>query len=261
LYLPFNAPHSSSALDPKIRSTIQAPKEFKSMYPSVEPEFDVKENYRYAAPATVATKKARTRDYRAAVTCMDASIGKVIERIEKKGLLDNTIIVFFSDNGGGGGSDNSPLRGKKGEMWEGGIRVPCLVRWPAGNIPAGTVNNAFLTSLELLPSFAAVAGADLQEKVTLDGYDWWQTLRGSQPSPREAMFWKRKGTVAARVDNWKWVRMRGTFDELFDLNEDIGEKNNLAPKQPEVLARIKRRYQAWRAEMEASEPRRPFRDF
>jgi arylsulfatase A-like enzyme len=261
LYLPFNAPHGSSALDPKIRSTVQAPEEYKSMYPSVAPEFRTKDNYRYASPATVVTKEARTRDYRAAVTCMDASIGKVLDRIEQKGQLNNTIVVFFSDNGGGGGSDNSPLRGKKGDMWEGGIRVPCLVRWPDGKIPAGVVNDSFLTSLELVPSFAAASRVAIPKDTTFDGYDWWPTLRGEKPSPRNEMFWKRKETVGARVGNWKWVRMSATSGGLFNLNDDLGEKRDLSQERPEVMSRIKGRYENWRAEMEASEPRSPFRDF
>ncbi|MEP3930088.1 sulfatase-like hydrolase/transferase, partial [Rhodopirellula bahusiensis] len=108
LYVPFNAPHNSSALDPKIRSSVQAPERFKAMYPPVEPETRVTDRYRYGTPATVATPQARRRDYRAAVTCMDAAIGEMLDRLEAKQMLDDTIVVFFSDNGGSGGADNSP---------------------------------------------------------------------------------------------------------------------------------------------------------
>ncbi|MGB7345649.1 MAG: sulfatase-like hydrolase/transferase [Pirellulaceae bacterium] len=261
LYLPFNAPHGASALDPKIRSTVQAPAKFKAMYPEVSPEFQTKKSYRYASPATVVTPDARQRDYRAAVTCMDESIGKVIDRIEANGQLDNTIIVFFSDNGGGGGSDNTPLRGKKGDTWEGGIRVPCLIHWPAGNVPSGVVNDAFLTSMELVPSFAAASGAALPKETVLDGFDWWPTLRGEQDSPRTEMFWKRKDSIGARVGNWKWVVMPGKGGGLFDLNTDENEKVDLSKKHPEVLEHVKSRYQNWLDEMGAAEPRGPFRDF
>ncbi|WP_286765119.1 sulfatase-like hydrolase/transferase, partial [Rhodopirellula sp. UBA1907] len=178
LYVPFNAPHNSSSLDPNIRSSVQAPERFKAMYPRVEPETRVTDRYRYGTPATVATPQARRRDYRAAVTCMDAAIGEMLDRLEAKQMLDDTIVVFFSDNGGSGGADNSPLRGQKAQTWEGGIRVPCIVRWPAGKIPAGAVNDEFLTSLELLPSFASAAGLEPPADIVLDGFDWWPTLRG-----------------------------------------------------------------------------------
>ncbi|NND96045.1 MAG: sulfatase-like hydrolase/transferase [Pirellulaceae bacterium] len=261
LYLPFNAPHGSSALDPAIRSTVQAPDEYKGMYPEIDPEYRVTPKYRYGGSAKVVTSEARTRDYRAAVTCMDASIGKVIDKIDSRGWLDNTIIIFFSDNGGGGGSDNAPLRGKKGQTWEGGIRVPCLVRWPAGSIPPGSVNDQFLTSLEILPSLVVATGATMPEGVQLDGFDWWPILRGETESPREEMFWKRKDQIGVRVGKWKWVDMGGTSGGLFDLETDVAEKNDLSSQHPEILGMIKERYAAWTARMEAAEPRGPFRDF
>ncbi len=260
LYLPFNAPHSSSALAPEIRSTIQAPDEFKDKYPAVDPEYREVTRYRYQSPAKVATAAARTRDYRAAVTCMDASIGKVLALLRQQKVLDNTIVIFFSDNGGGGGADNRPLRGRKGNTWEGGIRVPCLVRWPAGKIPAGAVSDAFLTSLELFPSLAAVAGATLPPNVPLDGFDWWPTLRGETQSPRQEMFWQRKDDVGVRVDHWKWVK-RGDQTGLFDLRTDVGEETDLSSSRPEVVKMMQGRYDNWLREMAAAEPRGPFRDY
>jgi arylsulfatase A-like enzyme len=178
-----------------------------------------------------------------------------------KKVLDNTIVVFLSDNGGSGGADNAPLRGHKSQTWEGGIRVHCLIRWPEGNIPAGSVNDELLTSLELFPSFASAAGAALPEDVPLDGYDWWSTVKGETKSPRTEMFWKRKNLIGARVGKWKWVDMGGKSGGLFDLAADIGEKNDLSAKRPEILKMVKDRYANWLAEMEAAEPRGPFRDF
>ncbi len=265
LYVPFNAPHNSSALEPEIRTTVQAPPEFQKMYPPVDPEYQDVESYRYESPAKVVTKEARARDYRAAVTCMDASIGKFLEVLEQKKILDDTIIVFFSDNGGSGGADNSPLRGGKSTMWEGGIRVPCLVRWPGGEIPAGQVNDEFLSSLELLPSFAAASGAPLPEGVVIDGFDWWPVLRDGKKSPRKQMFWKRRDMIGARVGNWKWVEMPGNGKKsgsgLFDLSKDIGEKNDLSESRPEILKMVKTLYGEWLTEIDAAEPRGPFKDF
>ena len=261
LYLPFNAPHNSSALEPVIRSSIQAPQKYKDMYPKVDQPFKQTEKHRYVKNATVVTSEGRRRDYCAAVTCMDAAIGKVIQRIESKGVLDNTIVIFFSDNGGGGGADNSPLRGRKSQMWEGGVRVPCLVRWPAGGVRSGKVVDEFLTSLELFPSFAVVANAKLPSDVVLDGHDWWPTLRGETKSPRTEMFWKRKDQIGARVGKWKWVDMSGQSGGLFDLEKDIAEKNDLSDEHPDALRMVKDRYAKWLAQMESAEPRGPFRDF
>ncbi|MFG0261370.1 MAG: sulfatase-like hydrolase/transferase [Novipirellula sp. JB048] len=260
LYVPFNAPHNSSSLDPAIRSSVQAPEKFKQMYPPVEVETRITAKYRYGAPATVATAAARRRDYRAAVTCMDASIGALLDALEQQQILDNTIVIFFSDNGGSGGADNSPLRGRKGQTWEGGNRVLCLVRWPDGGVKGGEVNHEFLSSLELLPSLAAASGAALPADVVLDGHNWWPTLRGETSSPRTEMFWKRRDWIGARVGKWKWVKM-GAAGGLFDLDSDIGEQQDRSESHPEILAMLKRRYANWLQEMEAAEPRGPFRDY
>ena len=261
LYVPFNAPHNSSALDPKIRSSVQAPQEFKAMYPAVDPVLRTVDDHKYAGVTEVTTKTARRRDYRAAVTCMDAAIGEMIDLLDSKGVLDQTIIVFFSDNGGSGGADNTPLRGGKGKTWEGGIRVPCLVRWPEGGVPAGAVSEEFLTSLELLPSFAAATDTKIPEDLILDGYNWWPVLVEGQSSPRTEMFWQRKNTIGARVGKWKWVDMAEAGGGLFDLDADVGEMNDLSQQRPKVLAMVRQRYQAWLRAMDDAEPRGPFRDF
>ncbi|MEZ6136364.1 MAG: sulfatase-like hydrolase/transferase [Pirellulaceae bacterium] len=260
LYVPFNAPHNSSSLDPQIRSSVQAPDKYKQMYPPVPVETEVTDKYRYGVPATVTTSAARRRDYRAAVTCMDAAIHEMLSVLERRQLLDNTIVIFFSDNGGSGGADNTPLRGRKAQTWEGGIRVPCIVRWPNGGVKAGAVNDAFLSSLEILPSLVAATDANVPEGVKLDGFDWWPTLCNNAPSPRQEMFWKRRDQIGARVGPWKWVVM-GKAGGLFNLEDDIGERNDLSQSHPDVLAMIKDRYAHWTKEMEAAEPRGPFRDF
>lgn len=260
LYVPFNAPHGSSALEPEIRTLVQAPKKYTDMYPKVDQVYREVESYRYASPAKVSTPEARVRNYRAAVTCMDDAIGKMLDKLEAKGILDDTIVIFFSDNGGSGGADNAPLRGHKSQMWEGGIRVPCMVRWPNGGIKAGVVNDAFLTSLELMPSLASATGATLPKGVVLDGYDWWATIKGEARSPRKEMFWQRKDMIGARVGDWKWVVM-GEDSGLFNLKDDVAEKKDLSKERPEVFKRVKRRYRAWVREMDAAEPRGPFRDF
>jgi arylsulfatase A-like enzyme len=260
LYVPFNAPHGSSALDSKIRGTVQAPPEFEKLYPPVKQEYET--GSRYGEKALVSTKEKRYRDYRAAVTCMDASIGKFLAVLDEKGLAEDTIVIFFSDNGGSGGANNGPLHGHKSETWEGGVRVLSMVRWPDGGIPAGVENDSFLSSMEIFPSLAAVTGAELPEDVILDGYNWWSTLRGESESPRTNLFWKRQTRLGARVGNWKWVDMEGKAGGLFDLSNDLGELNDLSEEQPEVLAMVKGKFDDWYQEtMIDAEPRGPFKDF
>lgn len=242
LYLPFNAPHGSSSLDPEIRGTVQAPPEYRAMY-----------------PAGTTRAEQRRRGYRAAITCMDAAIGEVLDLLDEYQLTDNTLVIFLSDNGGAGGADNGPLRGSKSTLFEGGIRVPGIVRWPR-RIPAGRASDAFLTSLEVFPTLAAAAGAELPSGVVLDGFDMLPVLRGEQPSPRREMFWQRRADCAARVGTWKWVAgARG--HGLFDLGQDVSEQHDLSVAKPEVLAMVQARFAEWRREMDAAEPRGPFRDY
>jgi arylsulfatase A len=260
LYVPFNAPHGSSALDSKIRGTVQAPPEFEAMYPAVKQDYE--EGSRYGKKDLVPSKGKRYRDYRAAVTCMDASIGKFLSVLDEKGLAENTIVIFFSDNGGSGGANNGVLRGHKSDTWDGGVRVLSLVRWPGGGIPAGVENDAFLSSMEIFPSLAAATGAELPQNVIIDGYNWWSTLRGETESPRKDLFWKRQNRLGARVGNWKWVDMEGKSGGIFDLSKDIGERIDLSEKRPEVLSMVKAKFDAWYQEtMIDAEPRGPFKDF
>ena len=104
--------------------------------------------------------EAKKTKHMACVTCMDAAIGQILDELREHDLEQNTLVLFFSDNGGSGIADNGPLRGRKAQMWEGGLRVPCIARYP-GKLPEGTVNDSFLTALEVLPTIAAVSGADL----------------------------------------------------------------------------------------------------
>ena len=144
-------------------------------------------------------------------------------------------------------------------MFEGGIRVPCIVRYPR-RIPAGKECHEFLTSLEILPTVLNLAGTQSPREVTLDGYDMMPALAEGAPSPRTKMFWRRKDDVAARVGNWKWVRSsRG--GGLFDLSKDIGEAEDLSERFPDKLRELKAAFSAWEKEMSAAEPRGPFRDY
>ena len=243
LYLAFNAPHSASTLaedNGGQKPGVQAPEEEVAKYRGL-------------------VKEEKLARYFAAVTRMDTAIGRVLEAIEVAGETEETIVIFFSDNGGSGNGGNAPLRGSKSTMWEGGLRVPFLMKWP-GKVPAGKVTDEFLTSLEILPTLLAATGTAAPDGVKLDGFDLLPVLRGELPSPRSEMFWQRRSDVAARVGPYKWVQS-SKGSGLFDLSTDLGEEHDLSTEKPEVLERLKACFAAWQAEMEASEPRGPFRDY
>ncbi len=259
LYVPFNAPHGASNLDPTIRGGAQAPDRFKAVYPKLQEQAGIEQRTRYGKTYTVPNRAARRLEFVGSVTAMDAAIGRLLDLLDEYGIADNTIVLFISDNGGGSSADNAPLRGRKGQMFEGGLRVPCIVRWP-GKIPAGTTSDAFLTSLEVVPTLCAATGAAPPKGVVLDGFDMFPVLQGKKRSLRSEMFWQRKLDKGARVDHWKWVESsRGSG--LFDLRHDLGERRDLSKEKPEVLKNVQARFTNWKKQMQAAEPRGPFRDF
>lgn len=242
VYLSYNAPHGASSLDRGIRGFVQAPGKCLDQYPS---------------PDGLAAE--RRHKFMAAVTCMDSSIGRVLDRIDEHGLRQDTIVIFVSDNGAGGGGDSGPLRGRKGQMFEGGVRVPFLMRWP-GKIAPGTVSDEFLTALEVFPMLVKAAGASLPKAVEFDGFDMLPVLQGQAESERESMFWERQGEHGARLGRWKLVQSR-TGSGLFDLSEDVAESNDLTKELPDVYKRVWRAYRGWVQEMAAADPRGPFKDY
>ena len=187
------------------------------------------------------------------------AIGDLLDRLETFELAENTIVIFFSDNGGGGGADNSPLKGHKAQMWEGGIRVPCLVKYSPA-ISANTVSDAFLTSLEIVPTLLDLTPAEAPANTILDGYNMLPVLADGSPSPRTSMFWKRRGDRAARVGDWKWVST-SKGGGLFHLATDISEKNDVSQAHPDKLAKLRSAFSEWMQEMDSAEPRGPFSDF
>ncbi len=237
LYLPFNAPHGASNFQ-------------KTTGPQAKPEH---------VKLYGDMPGGKREHYLGSITAMDESIGAVFELLEQQGRLDDTLVIFFSDNGGSGNADNTPLRGKKAQTWEGGIRVPFLARWP-GHIPAGKVTGEFLTSMEVFPTLVNAAGGKLPEGVVYDGFDMLPVLAGKAKSEREEMAWQRRDQRALRYQNWKWVE-QPIGGGLFDLSKDIGEQHDLSEAHPEVLQMMRERFAAWIARMDAAEPRGPFRDY
>ena len=249
LYLPFNAPHGASSFAPGSEGRAGERKE----------GVGVQVPGKYAAPYLAQGIREPLARYYGAVTCMDEAIGELLAALRETGMEKDTLVIFFSDNGGSGNGGNSPLRGAKSTMWEGGLRVPFIARWP-GRIPAGKISDDFLTSLEIFPTLLSAVGAEAPRGVKLDGFDMLPILSGERKSPRTEMFWQHRGDKAARFGNWKWVAS-AKGGGLFDLSTDPGEAKDLTKEHPDILSDVKGRWEAWRQEMDAAEPHGPFRDY
>ena len=191
------------------------------------------------------------RTMAAILTAMDDNVGRVLARLQAYGLDARTLVVFVSDNGGDtpwNASMNSPLRGYKSEMWEGGIRVPFLLRWP-GQVPAGMVYDEPVSSLDVVPTVMAAAGQDIAPEWGLDGVDLRPYLTGEASGPpHEALYWRMGEQSAIRQGEWKLV-VEGAGPRLFNLAEDIGESNDLAALMPDKVAELQALWEAWSAQM------------
>lgn len=259
LYVPFNAPHNASNLEPAVRASAQASPQYLAMYPELQQQGRLQRTKRDSETLMLPNRALRRLLYCAAITEMDAAVGELLQLLDDFGIAERTLVVFFSDNGGSGGADNTPLRGRKSQLWEGGVRVPCVIRLP-GRIPAGTVCSQFLTSLEVLPTIVELTGAKVPPEIVLDGFNMLPVLQGTTAEGRPAMFWQRQLDKAARVGSWKWVDSQAGGG-LFDLSTDVAESQDLSDAHPEKLAELRQAFQQWSAEMDAADPRGPFRDY
>ena len=182
---------------------------------------------------------------------MDDAIGDVVDKLKGAGVWENTLLFFISDNGGPlpQTAVNTPLRGGKHQDYEGGIRVPFLVCWPAKLRP-GT-SQAVVSSLDILPTTLAAAGLPLPEDRPLDGIDILPILRGEAPAPTRDLFWcsgSSTGWWAVRSGDWKLVGEKGRVG-LFDLGKDVSEKDDLSRQMPGKVAELTKLHDAWLAEM------------
>ncbi|MFT3722110.1 MAG: sulfatase-like hydrolase/transferase [Hyphomonadaceae bacterium] len=178
---------------------------------------------------------------------LDEGVGRVLEALDKHGLANDTIVVFTSDNGGERFSRNWPLRGEKGDLWEGGVRVPLLVRWP-GRVEPRSVSPQIAMSMDFLPTFAALAGIPTDPSAQPDGVDLLPQLRGGPPVER-MVFWKTPGEMlSALAYPWKYL-LQDDREYLYNLAEDVTEHANYKFKQPEIFSRLKAAATAWAASM------------
>lgn len=190
------------------------------------------------------------REFAAMTVNLDDGIGKVLDALKEHGLEDNTIVVFMTDHGGDPtyGGSNIPLRGKKATLFEGGIRVPCIVRWP-GKIEPGQQNDDLIWSLDFFPTFCDLAGIELGESLPLDGSSFAPLLQGEQQDLPESrkMLWmtgahaelERKSWLAYRDGDLKYLNSPQEGEFLFNLKEDPNEQENLSSDRPEDFRRLK----------------------
>lgn len=177
---------------------------------------------------------------------MDANIGRILAALEEQGMTQDTIVMFTSDNGGERYSNTWPLSGYKGELLEGGIRVPMIVRWP-GRIPAGSVSEQVFISMDTVPTFVAAAGG--KAPAIMDGMNILPQMLGEAPVKR-TLFWRmRAGDQAAvRDGDWKYLRLGGK-EHLFDVRKDPRERAQQKDVHPEIMAALKARWEEWNATM------------
>ena len=191
-------------------------------------------------------KDIHRRIFAAMLANMDDSVGRVMEQLRKSGLEENTIVFFLSDNGGPTKeltSSNLPLRGSKGQMYEGAIRVPFMMQWK-GEIPASQVYAKPVSSFDIFATAAAnSAGVTAPEQV--EGVDLIPFVTGKNDGvPHKTLFWRQGGKTALRHGDWKLVRLGKRLVagkakwELYDLSKDLSETNNLAATEPERLAEL-----------------------
>jgi arylsulfatase B len=233
LYVPFNAPHTP----------LQAKPEDIAKYDNIE--------------------DPKLRIYAAMVDSMDQAIGKVLAAIDEKDIADNTFVLFLSDNGGTRFGDNRPWRSGKGSVYEGGVRVPAVVRWPAGGLIGGREVDAMMGYIDIYPTIKRIARATGPDANPLDGRDMFDVILGkAEPPQRDWFSYIAQGTphrIAVCDGTWKLVVSGGnvldvSLDdgdrdktdggptiELFRLDRDPGEKTNLVGKHPEIAGQLLKR--------------------
>ena len=256
IYMPFIAPHTP----------LDAPEDLKAKYADMEDDrgksrSKMADNTRFMAKLT--RRESARPMYAAVVDGMDRSIGRVLDTLDAEGLTDNTIVLFFSDNGGAvyaiGGADNAPLRGGKGDTFEGGIRVVATMRWPE-KIAAGGKVDSIMSVMDVFPTLLAAAGIEPQTRHRLDGRNLLPAIVEGERIAREDLLFfiaespfKNTVNVTAFNDEWKLVqRIETGFTSvevsnfLFDINADPNEYQNLALEHPDVVAELADEIRHWR---------------
>jgi arylsulfatase A len=199
--------------------------------------------------------------YAAMVESVDDSVGRILKAVKDMGLEDNTLIIFTSDNGGmSKATDNSPLRANKGSNYEGGLRVPVIIKWPGVTKP-GSVSEVLVSSMDYYPTILSATGLDLIPTQHMDGEDLTPVLKGQGQLDRKAIFWhyphynqhpQNFPSSVIRKGDWKLIEKLDTGElELYNLVDDVGEVHNLATAKPEVTNELLADLNYWRVSVNA----------
>ena len=257
LYMPFLAPHTP----------LEAPQDLIEKYADIETDLPPARSRQ--TDGTRRTAKLLLQDsarplYAAVVDAMDQAIGTVLDTLDAEGIADDTIVLFFSDNGGAaysvGGANNAPLRGGKGEVFEGGIRVVSLLRWP-DRLPAGGKMDQIMTAMDVFPTLMDAADIESGEHFPWDGQSLWPSIADGAPAPRtEDVFFVSEtpiyGEFNLTVFNEEWKLVQEVVQDqvtttvtnhLFRIAEDPNEYNNLASAHPDIVQDYADRIRRWRA--------------
>jgi len=213
-------------------------------------------------PPRYTREHGRTKDpvtlevYKEMIEVMDESVGRIHQAVIDAGLMENTFIFFFSDNGPAGPGSAGPLRGKKGQIWEGGHRVPAVAYWP-GKIEAKRVSDLPAMGADLLPTMAAISGITLPDSLIVDGINLLPHLLDQQELESRPLFWSHNNQLAIRKDDFKLIT-DSSFSEpsLYNLRVDLGEEHNVAAQNPALVQELLQLLKAWRKEVTENVKRR-----
>jgi arylsulfatase A len=198
-------------------------------------------------------KKARgeeiARAYKEMVEVMDEGIGKIVKTVKRLGLERKTFIFFCSDNGATKNGSNGALAGYKGSLWEGGHRVPAIAYWP-GRIKPGTVTSQTVLGMDMFPTMISIAGAKIPAGLNLDGINLLSMLTRDRKLPERTLFWRYRKQKAVRKDCWKLL-VQDNKVKLYNLDDDLSEKNNFAEIKPEMVKMLQTELAAWEHEVSA----------
>ena len=182
------------------------------------------------------------------LTSLDRNVGAIVDTIDRLGLTD-TIVIFTSDNGGSHYANTWPLSGMKGELLEGGLRVPVLIRWP-GHIKKGSISDQVTISMDWVPTLLSAAGGPSLSESETDGLNILPNLSEGAPLQPRSLYWRFKSNEqsALRDGDWKYLNL-GNTEWLFDLSKDQRERADMRKVEPIIFAQLKAKYQAWDATM------------
>lgn len=190
-------------------------------------------------------------DYVEILEDADADVGRILDALQQQGLAQNTLVIFISDNGGEWLSRNTPFFHRKDSLWEGGLRVPAIFKWP-GVLPAGGVSSQVAITMDLTATILAAAGADAKG-AKLEGIDLLPLLKGNTPPVERTLFWRiampERQQRAVRSANWK-VLIDGSQQLLFDVARDPGERNDLAAERPDLVRTLIAQIAAWEKDVD-----------